>query len=218
MIRFLVNLLEFILKSFYQDRWYPRFYVLETISRVPYFAYLSVLHLYESLSYWRKSDWLKVHFAESWNELHHLRIAEALGGGEHWGDRLISRIAVLGYYWILVFVYMIAPKSAYHFNQLVEEGAYHTYDKFLNEHETELKVQPAPQVAITYYGEGDLYMFDEFQTSNPSSNRRPKIENLYDVFVAMRNDEGEHIKTMKLCQEQDAQEILKSPHNHELIN
>jgi ubiquinol oxidase len=213
MIRLLVNLLEFLLKSFYQDRWYARFYVLETIARVPYFAYLSVLHLYESLGYWRRSDWLKVHFAESWNELHHLRIVEALGGGQHWGDRLISRIGVLGYYWILVFVYMISPKTAYHFNQLVEERAYHTYDKFLNEHEAELKAQPAPQVAITYYCEGDLYMFDEFQTSHPSTNRRPKIENLYDVFLAMRNDESEHIKTMKLCQEPEAQEIFKSPHN-----
>ena len=61
-------------------------------------------------------------------------------------------------------------------------------------------------------------MIDEFLTSPASTNRRPKVENLYDVFVAMRNDEGEHIKTMKLCQEPDAQEILKSPHNHELIN
>lgn len=213
MIRLLVNVLEFLLKSFYQDRWYARFYVLETIARVAYFAYLSVLHLYESLGYWRRSDWLKVHFAESWNELHHLRIVEALGGGQHWCDRLIARIAVLGYYWILVFVYMISPKTAYHFNQLLEERAYHTYDKFLNEHEAELKTQPAPQVAITYYCEGDLYMFDEFQTSHPSTNRRPKIENLYDVFLAMRNDECEHIKTMKLCQEPDAQEIFKSPHS-----
>jgi len=218
MIRLLVNFLEFILRTFYQDRWYPRFYVLETIARVPYFAYLSVLHLYESLGYWHKSDWLKVHFAESWNELHHLRIVEALGGGKNWVDRWISRIAVLAYYWTLVFLYMVAPKTAYYFNQLVEERAYHTYDKFLSEHEAELKAKPAPQVAINYYCEGDLYMFDEFQSCHPSPNRRPKIENLYDVFLAMRNDEGEHIKTMKLCQEPDAENIFKSPHNRELLS
>lgn len=217
MMRLLVNFLEFLLKIIYQDRYYARFYVLETIARVPYFAYVSVLHLYESLGYWRKSDWLKVHFAESWNELHHLRIIEALGGGEHWVDRFISRIGVLAYYWLLVFVYMIAPKRAYHFNQLVEEGAYHTYDKFLNEHGAELKAQPAPQVAINYYCEGELYMFDEFQTSNPSLDRRPKIENLYDVFLAMRNDEAEHIKTMKLCQQSEATAIFKSPHNDGLL-
>jgi ubiquinol oxidase len=111
---------------------------------------------------------------------------------------------------------MVAPKSAYYFNQLVEEHAYHTYDTFLNEHEDWLKTQPAPQVAVTYYCTGDLYMFDEFQTSHPPTNRRPKIENLYDVFVAMRNDEREHIETIKVCQQPNAQEILKSPHKREL--
>lgn len=79
MIRLLVNLLEVLLNTFYRDRFYPRFYVLETVARVPYFAYTSVMHLYETMGWWRKSDWLKVHFAESWNELHHLLIADPSG-------------------------------------------------------------------------------------------------------------------------------------------
>ncbi|MDF5707910.1 MAG: alternative oxidase [Nostoc sp. S4] len=78
MIRLLVDFLEFVLNAFYRKRLYARFYVLETVARVPYFAFLLVLHFYESLGWWRKSDWLKVHFAESWNELHHLLIAESL--------------------------------------------------------------------------------------------------------------------------------------------
>lgn len=216
MIRLIVNLLEFILSKFYQNCWYRRFYVLETVSRVPYFAYLSVLHLYESLSLWREADWLKIHFAESWNELHHLRIIEALGGGQHWIDRFLARIGVLIYYWILVFMYMLAPNSAYYFNQLVEEHAYHTYDTFLKTHEALLKTQPAPQVAINYYQDGNLYMFDEFQTSHSPASRRPKIENLYDVFVAIRNDEMEHVKTMEICQRADAFTTLKSPHKPEV--
>lgn len=215
MVQLLVNILELTLKIFYKNRFYARCFVLETIARVPYFAYLSVLHLYESLGLWDKSDWLKIHFAETWNELHHLRIIESLGGNDHAIDRYISRIGVLFYYWVLVFVYMISPRAAYHFNELVEEKAYETYDKFLNECEEELKNQPAPQVAINYYLEGELYMFDEFQTSHPPAHRRPKIENLYDVFVAIRNDEMEHIKTMKACQRSDAKEMLNSPHNAE---
>lgn len=35
------------LVSVYGDRHYARFHALETIARVPYFAYTSVLHLYE---------------------------------------------------------------------------------------------------------------------------------------------------------------------------
>lgn len=39
-------------------------------------AFISVLHMYESFGWWRKADYLKVHFAESWNEMHHLLIME----------------------------------------------------------------------------------------------------------------------------------------------
>lgn len=69
LIRSLVSILVFVTDFVYRNRPYPRFYVLETIARVPYFAYLSVLHFYETLGFWRKADWLKVHFAETWNEL-----------------------------------------------------------------------------------------------------------------------------------------------------
>ncbi len=51
------------------------------------------------------------------------------------------------------------------------------------------------------------------QTSHPLAARRPQIENLYDVFVAIRDDEGEHVKTMVACQQPDAQEGFKSPHS-----
>jgi ubiquinol oxidase len=68
MIRLLVNFLELILNTFYRNRIYPRFFVLETVARVPYFAYTSVFHLYETMGWWRKADWLKIHFAEAWTE------------------------------------------------------------------------------------------------------------------------------------------------------
>lgn len=216
MIRLLVNFLELLLNTVYRNRLYPRFYVLETVARVPYFAYTSVLHLYETMGWWRKSDWIKVHFAESWNELHHLLTIESLGGNQYWIDRFVAHSGAFIYYWILVFVFMISPGAAYRFTQLVEEHAYQTYEAFLKEHEAELKAQPAPQVAINYYHDGDLYMFDEFQTSHPLAQRRPKIENLYDVFVAIRDDELEHVKTMLACQHPDAQLTFKSPHSGEV--
>ena len=58
-----------------------------------------------------------------------------------------------------------------------------------------LRSKPAPQAAIDYYVDGDMYMFDEFQTG--CELRRPTIDNLYDVFVAIRDDEAAHVKTMK---------------------
>ena len=37
------------------------------------------------------------------------------------------------------------------------------------------------------------------------------VENLYDVFVNIRDDEGEHCKTMKACQSHGN---LQSPHSY----
>jgi ubiquinol oxidase len=212
MTKFLVSVLVFTIDMLYRDRPYQRFYVLETVARVPYFSFLSVLHLYETLGWWRKADWLKVHFAESWNELHHLLIMEALGGNNSWSDRFLAQSAALVYYWVVVVLYLITPRTAYNFMQMVEEHAHHTYATFLVEHEAELKAQPAPPVAISYYRDGDLYMFDEFQTGTVPESRRPAVDNLYDVFVNIRDDEGEHVKTMVACQQPDAQNTFKSPH------
>lgn len=212
MIRFLVGMLVFVIDVLYRDRPYQRFYVLETVARVPYFSFLSVLHLYETLGWWRKADWLKVHFAESWNELHHLLIMESLGGNKYFVDRCFAQSTALVYYWVVVALYMFSPRTAYNFMELVEEHAHHTYETFSQEHEAELKAQAAPLVAINYYRDGDLYLFDEFQSCGTPETRRPKVDNLYDVFVNIRDDEGEHVKTMVACQKPDAQNTFKSPH------
>lgn len=55
-----------IFDTFFADRDFARFYALETIARVPYFSYMSVLHIYETLGRWRRAKYLKLHFAESW--------------------------------------------------------------------------------------------------------------------------------------------------------
>ncbi|MBN3907962.1 MAG: plastoquinol terminal oxidase [Nostoc sp. NMS1] len=212
MIRAIVSFFVFIVDFVYGNRSYPRFYVLETIARVPYFSYLSVLHLYETLGYWRKADLLKVHFAETWNELHHLLIMESLGGDRHWSDRFIAQHIAVAYYWVVVPLYMLLPKYAYYLMELIENHAYHTYDNYLKTHEAELKAQKAPQVAINYYRDGDLYMFEETQFTSDRKFRRPSVDNLYDVFINIRDDECEHVQTMEALQKPEARQTFKSPH------
>jgi hypothetical protein len=73
-----VDIMKNILTIFFGDRHYARFYALETIARVPYFSYVSVLHLYETLGL-RNKDLLTCHFNQSMNELMHLHIMEELG-------------------------------------------------------------------------------------------------------------------------------------------
>ena len=99
---------------------------------------------------------------------------------------------------------------AYHLMELVEEHAFESYDAFLSSHGEELKTQPAPEVAIRYYSTTDPYLFDEFQIGMPPGARRPQIESLYDVFVAIRDDEGLHAATMRTCQTAGA---VRSPHD-----
>lgn len=207
---FLIETVIKILDALYSEKHYARFYVLETIARVPYFAFLSVLHMYESFGWWRRTDYLKVHFAESWNELHHLLIMEALGGNERWFDRFLAQHIAVFYYFMTAFMYILSPRMAYHFSECVEKHAFSTYDKFIKLQGEELKKLPAPDVAVKYYTQGDLYLFDEFQTDRIPCSRRPKVENLYDVFVNIRDDEAEHCKTMKACQTHGN---LMSPHH-----
>ncbi|XP_021666196.1 ubiquinol oxidase 4, chloroplastic/chromoplastic isoform X2 [Hevea brasiliensis] len=173
---FLTDSVIKILDALYRDRDYARFFVLETIARVPYFAFISVLHMYESFGWWRRADYLKVHFAESWNEMHHLLIMEELGGNDWWFDRFLAQHIAIIYYIMTVFMYTLSPRMAYHFSECVESHAYETYDKFIKAQGEELKKLPAPEVAVKYYTGGDLYLFDEFQTSRAPQSRRPEIK------------------------------------------
>lgn len=44
---------------------HKQFYMLETVARIPYFSYISMLHLYETLGWWTiGTDVRRVHFAE----------------------------------------------------------------------------------------------------------------------------------------------------------
>ena len=187
---------------------YARFYALENIARMPYFSYLSVLHLYETLNRWRQSDYLKVHFSESWNEQHHLLIMEELGGSDRWTDRFVAQHVAFFYYWIVVALYLVNPTFAYNLNQAVEEEAYQTYDNFIENNKEFLESQPAPEVAKKYYLGEDLYLFDAMHydaNGNRGTPRRPKMETLLDAFTAIRDDELEHVKTMAYLQEDSCQ-------------
>ena len=92
--------------TLFSGRDYARFYALENIARMPYFSYLSVLHLYETLGMWREKKYLKIHFAEEWNELHHLLIMEELGGNDLLFDRVVAQSCAVGYYWVVFFMYL----------------------------------------------------------------------------------------------------------------
>jgi len=185
-----------------KERPIQRFWLLETVARMPYFSYISMLHLYETLGWWRRGAAVKkVHFAEEWNEFHHLLIMESLGGNDAWIDRFTGFHSAIVYYWVLNLLWLISPYLAYQFSELLENHAVDTYSQFVDENEALLRSLPAPAIARKYYQSEDLYMFDEFQTSRVGKGRRrPQINTLYDTFSNIRDDELEHVKTMVACQ------------------
>lgn len=193
------------------DRDFARFFVLETVARVPYFAYLSVLHLRETFGQRttdgtkdgeEMSDRMRTHYAEADNELHHLLIMESLGGNSNVIDRVLAQTMAFGYYWYVIVVYFFSESAAYHLSELIEDHAFNTYDGFLKNHGDRLKKMPVPEVANRYYELDNPFLFDlfctvkEMGTDGTFSARRPKLESLYDVFVNVRDDEREHWKTL----------------------
>lgn len=195
---------------------FARFYVLETVARVPYFAYLSVMHLRETFG--ERSDVMsermRTHYAEADNELHHLLIMESLGGNSSVIDRTVAQTMAFFYYWYVIGVYSVSQPAAYHLSELIEDHAFETYDGYLTNYEEILKSQPVPEIARRYYELDNPFLFDLFCTVKDRdedgnfSTRRPKLESLYDVFVNVRDDEKEHWKTLcNLVQYDDMQGI-----------
>ena len=135
--KFVLGFTIAIIDYLYRGRHFQRFWVLEEIARAPYFAFLSVLHLRESLGL--RGQWhvylMKEHFEQSVNETEHLEYMESRGGNSYWIDRFFARHLVLVYYWINVFYYWVAPISAYHLSYEIEIHAAMTYAHYLQYHD-----------------------------------------------------------------------------------
>lgn len=203
-------LLCLLLDSLFHDKPIARFYFLETVARIPYYSYITMIHSYETLGWWRRSTEMKrVHFAEEYNEYHHLLIWESLGGDQEWSVRFFAQHSAIVYFFILVGLWLTSPTLAYNFSELIEMHAVDTYSEFAEANKELLQSMDAPPIAKAYYESPDLYIFDEFQTDKPRGTRRPVIRNLYDVVIEISDDESAHVSTMAACQ--DKAVILKSP-------
>ena len=142
-----------IIDFLYHNHPIQRFWVLETIARAPYFAFLSVLHLRESLGL-RGEEHLylmKEHFAQTLNETEHLEYMESIGGADRWIDRLFAWHLVLVYYWIMVGYYYLNPLDAYHLNAGIEFHATETYLSYLWEHPQDEKIASIAVDEMNHY-------------------------------------------------------------------
>jgi len=198
-VRLAYDVLCWFIDVVFEDRPIQRFWFLETVARMPYFAYSSVLHLYETFGWWRSPE---LHAAEEDNELHHLLIMESLGGDQRWLDRFLGQHGAVAYYWILVLFFFVDPKWSYNFSRLIEAHAVDTYGEFVDANKERLRTIPPPPIAVEYYLNDEHYLFDKMHTGLPDGfKRRPPCATLYDVFSNIRDDEEQHVLTMTACEE-----------------
>ena len=142
-LNFTVAILDFL----YRNRPAQRFWVLEVIARAPYFAFISVLHLRESLGLRGEEHiyLMKEHFYQALNETEHLEEMEAREGNKYWIDRFLAKHLVILYYWIMVGYYVLNPINAYDINMKIEKHAYETYVKYSAWHPEDTKIAEIAQ-------------------------------------------------------------------------
>lgn len=194
-----------------------RLWFLETVARVPYLAYVTCIHTYETLGWLRVSTTKKiVHMAEEINEGQHLLIMSYLGGDRMWLVRFAAQHAAIIYFFAMFVLWVLSPTLAYGFSELIESHAVDTYTQLAEENKELLQSMPVPPSAYKYWmAPGDTWLFDEFQTSRRKGSRRPVLNNLYDVFKTIADDEAEHVKTMRACQNPEVR--LRSPNTEAAI-
>ena len=137
-----LNVTVAILDFLYRNRPSQRFWVLEVIARAPYFAFISVLHLRESLGLRGEEHiyLMKEHFYQALNETEHLEEMEAREGNKYWIDRFLAKHLVILYYWIMVGYYVLNPINAYDINMKIEKHAFETYTKYSAYHPLDKKI------------------------------------------------------------------------------
>lgn len=171
----------YILDFIFKDKPIDRFWFLETIARMPYFSYVAILHMYETLGWWELDSNLKrKHYLEEENEVHHLKIMESLGGNSKWWNRFIARHGAMAYYGLLLILFMTSPKIAYLSSELLEMHAFDTYTEFYESNASILKNLPLTKEAMKY---------------------KPDAWNLYEVFKSIAEDEYKHASNMKYIKE-----------------
>tara|TARA_Y100000389_G_scaffold193046_1_gene221395 strand:+ start:1314 stop:2174 length:861 start_codon:yes stop_codon:yes gene_type:complete len=177
----LYNVICWSLDVIYKDKPLDRFWMLETVARQPYFSYVSILYMYETLGWWEVDGELrKEHAVEEYNETMHLKIMESMGADRLWWNRFLARHASIVYFMVLVFFYLFTPRYAYMSSELLERHAVDTYDQFYEENESILKQMQCTQAALDY---------------------QPNARSMYDIFRSISNDENKHANTMQLVKE-----------------
>lgn len=173
--------------------------LLATLGRIPYFAYLSVMHLKETFgdrgpandstanddnnascrsSNLNRIETMRMHFARADNEFHHLEILEDLGGANEPNQWIARSLSVL-YFWTVAGLFCWNETRAYQLQRVVAHKVFlDVFEKFLVSNESELRARPVPDSARNYYEvdfQKDSYLFDAIASNNNDTENDARI-------------------------------------------
>ncbi|KAJ1617884.1 alternative oxidase, partial [Pavlovales sp. CCMP2436] len=186
--------------SRFEGRPIQRFWLLGTVTRIPFLAFGSALIGLELVGLWRNVGLRQLHAAEEWNELHNLLIMESLCGGTLLSDRFVANHLALAFYGLTYITYLVSPRITYELSELLAVDALDSYNAFVARNSARLAELPPPWVAKSYYS--------NVTATDPSAEiqmqlgglRRPPCASLRDVFTNIVDDEFEHVANLDACQ------------------
>lgn len=161
---------------------YLKFRAVEVIARVPYHSWASAAYTLLTFCYRSEARAMRLSTISRFsrlahdNETMHVVVVSHLAQHEHPAGfirhTLVPMVFAFFYFWASYILYLINPRYSLELNYLFEEHAFEQYDRFLREHEDELKSKPVRSEFLLWYGRHPI--------------------NQYEFFESVRNDELVH--------------------------
>lgn len=164
---------------------YLKFRAVEVIARVPYHSWTSAAYTLLTLFYTNEEKALKFSNVATFsqiaqdNETMHVVVITQLAKKEEKAGFIrytfIPMFFAFFYFWASYILYLINPRYSFELNYLFESHAFEQYNRFLENHDKDLKNKSITSNFLKWYG------------------RSPK--NQYEFFLSVRNDEIIHRNT-----------------------
>lgn len=161
---------------------YGKFKAVEVIARIPYQSWEVASYTFLTAFYSNEEKAIQLSKTSAFsriaqdNETMHVvvisQIVKREGGNNFILHTLVPLVFSFFYFWAIFILYFVSPRSALELNYLFEDHAFEQYDLFLKQQGDKLKMKPVSSKFLDFYGR--------------------HVENEYDLFLSIRNDEIVH--------------------------
>lgn len=153
---------------------YLKFRAVEVIARVPYHSWASAAYTLLTFCYRSEARAMRLSTISRFarlahdNETMHVVVVSHLAESEQragfFRHTLVPMVFAFFYFWASYILYLINPRYSLELNYLFEEHAFEQYDRFLTEHEDELKSKSVGSEFLTWYGRHPISQYEFFES------------------------------------------------------